>query len=191
MLFVSRKLTGTEMGTVVSTCFNLGIEMLFVSSAQLPCRSCAYTPRFNLGIEMLFVSRPYSRASPQVHHVSISESRCFSFQVNSDNSKYSHPDSVSFNLGIEMLFVSSETEWERNYHTHWHASFNLGIEMLFVSSPYRRPCRPPPRIVSISESRCFSFQVRRHAPDVAATLISFQSRNRDAFRFKSPKPCNS
>ena len=39
-------------------CFNLGIEMLFVSSAQLPCRSCAYTPRFNLGIEMLFVSRP-------------------------------------------------------------------------------------------------------------------------------------
>ena len=83
-----------------------------------------------------------------------------------------------------MLFVSSETEWERNYH--WH-SFNLGIEMLFVSSPYRRPCRPPPRMVSISESRCFSFQVRRHAPDVVPPRFSFQSRNRDAFRFKSSR----
>ena len=108
------------------------------------------------------------------------------FRFKSTATKYSHPDSVSFNLGIEMLFVSSETEWERNYHTHWH-SFNLGIEMLFVSSPYRRPCRPPPRMVSISESRCFSFQVRRHAPDVVPPRFSFQSRNRDAFRFKSSR----
>ena len=64
-----------------SDCFNLGIEMLFVSSydfvhwgCNLACRS------FNLGIEMLFVSSRLKRWDVPGYGVSISESRCFSFQ---------------------------------------------------------------------------------------------------------------
>ena len=63
-------------------------------------------------------------------------------------------------------------------------SFNLGIEMLFVS---RSDClyhHDIPSHVSISESRCFSFQVRFAVGTSEIGFPLFQSRNRDAFRFK-------
>ena len=71
-------------------------------------------------------------------------------------------EDVGFNLGIEMLFVSSEgvaCMTSQNY-----SSFNLGIEMLFVS-------------------RLSDYEV---SSDDGSTW--FQSRNRDAFRFKQPPP---
>ena len=161
--------------------------------------------------------------------VSISESRCFSFQVCGGSGLVC--DSSSFNLGIEMLFISSRT---CNSYLHSpHTGFNLGIEMLFISSNerlrWRYVCsakfqsrnRDAFRFknqgylkhesytvpVSISESRCFSFQVRlcvvSRGPIISFNLgiemlfvssaisrafipsiSQFQSRNRDAFRFK-------
>ena len=88
--------------------------------------------RFNLGIEMLFVSSCMAarRLLVALRQVSISESRCFSFQEN------------GVARGIRGL-------------TH----------------------------VSISESRCFSFQAPPYDPPTSIAC-SFQSRNRDAFRFK-------
>ena len=66
----------------IFTCFNLGIEMLFVSSMWRNKRTGATTESFNLGIEMLFVSRQliYYWSFSEHQWVSISESRCFSFQ---------------------------------------------------------------------------------------------------------------
>ena len=93
-----------------------------------------YYQSFNLGIEMLFVS------SSQIHlHRLWHNCR-------------------RFNLGIEMLFISRTPGRMPTGHSLTANSFNLGIEMLFVS---RRRCRhqyPCDRLVSISESRCFSFQ---------------------------------
>ena len=90
-------------------CFNLGIEMLFVSSQTAGTDNLNTSRSFNLGIEMLFVSRY------QIHH---------------------HHDLTvfCFNLGIEMLFVSSPAIYRTQ--TPW-LCFNLGIEMLFVSSCHR------------------------------------------------------
>ena len=185
-------------------CFNLGIEMLFVSSQTAGTDNLNTSRSFNLGIEMLFVSRY------QIHH---------------------HHDLTvfCFNLGIEMLFVSSPAIYRTQ--TPW-LCFNLGIEMLFVSSCHREVPTVPLYCVSISESRCFSFQGKGrghiHAPSRVSisesrcfsfqvkclslkecTILrvsisesrcfsfqvhqdfacrpchrTFQSRNRDAFRFK-------
>ena len=102
-------------------CFNLGIEMLFISRAKRRYHLCYISPypfmlsSFNLGIEMLFISRMaiatvrFKTASGI--RVSISESRCFSFQDICDAAPY--PASLfylSFNLGIEMLFISSDAQ---------------------------------------------------------------------------------
>ena len=114
--------------------------------------------------------------------VSISESRCFSFQGTRRSDGKPGLQS-SFNLGIEMLFVSSSVAWHDPRGSgrqvsisesrcfsfqaaktpppaHGTESFNIGIEMLFVSrcSKYERWRRSI--VVSISESRCFSFQHR-------------------------------
>ena len=78
---------------------------------------------------MLFVSSEYNTAAVIGNQVSISESRCFSFQDPAGRS--AHYRHKGFNLGIEMLFVSSE------------AAYIAGVG-----------------------------------------FDSFQSRNRDAFRFK-------
>ena len=114
--------------------------------------------------------------------VSISESRCFSFQGpaerflwngyqgkfqsrNRDAFRFKRhckswlkSDLTRFNLGIEMLFVSREHRSPAP-QCRQH-SFNLGIEMLFVSSSCRAVGYYKSNLkVSISESRCFSFQV--------------------------------
>ena len=130
MLFVS-SYHFLAKGIEKSVCFNLGIEMLFVSSAH-PVLNKVLFQCFNLGIEMLFVSRKQKKGG------------C---------NRPSH----CFNLGIEMLFVSSQSS-KLHAGFSWHR-FNLGIEMLFVS----RLCLENPIIF---------------------TDFLFQSRNRDAFRFK-------
>ena len=57
--------------------------------------------------------------------------------------------------------------------------------MLFVSSQWRTHRYKPSRhAVSISESRCFSFQVKSTLFLILTKQCRFQSRNRDAFRFK-------
>ena len=92
--------------------------------------------------------------------------------------------SYCFNLGIEMLFVSSLLFGNGSQSSY---CFNLGIEMLFVSrmtiirdGPLWYFANP----VSISESRCFSFQVLPLKDCTEPPSCMFQSRNRDAFRFK-------
>ena len=111
-----------------------------------------------------------------------------------------------FNLGIEMLFVSRKTKKQIKRMTG--KCFNIGIEMLFVSSDDSGARVEPSDLVSISESRCFSFQVITEFEfcfPIGTVSISesrcfsfqvtireqglnhltwFQSRNRDAFRFK-------
>ena len=97
-----------------------------------------------------------------VDSVSISESRCFSFQVTAMCLAMSSSSS-GFNLGIEMLFVSRTLDALREHELN---------------------------TVSISESRCFSFQVNYVNPSTRHHL-KFQSRNRDAFRFKAYNPFSS
>ena len=89
--------------------------------------------------------------------VSISESRCFSFQATVELTfaivvtAVSISGSRCFSFQVLMRRVSFEGDPSR---------FNLGIEMLFVSSPrHERPTNTTFIFVSISESRCFSFQV--------------------------------
>ena len=84
--------------------FNLGIEMLFVSSDIDSSGEITVAEGFNLGIEMLFVSRQHVQMGAQSLSVSISESRCFSFQV--VQAVLCGKMRLGFNLGIEMLFVS-------------------------------------------------------------------------------------
>ena len=111
--------------------------------------------------------------------VSISESRCFSFQEYIRLESYPARDIVSISesrcfsfQGMRLIFDAvvyrpvsisesrcfSFQEKKAGAMAHSGHGFNLGIEMLFVS-----------RIVEV---------------DVSVTADEFQSRNRDAFRFK-------
>ena len=96
-------------------------------------------------------------ASPvygRYRQVSISESRCFSFQ-----------GGMSLPTNTPLLWFQSRNRDAFRFKASRAklkptplTSFNLGIEMLFVSSnknPYFTTCD---YLVSISESRCFSFQ---------------------------------
>ena len=162
--------------------------------------------------------------------VSISQSRCFSFQV--PEPRLTEQRDIRFNLAIEMLFISGRMIPSRRIPRQ--NCFNLAIEMLFISgwvvsvrrlSPslfqsrnrdafhfrnYGFYCeRCDTLIVSISQSRCFSFQ-GPISSSIAVLLYSsfnlaiemlfisgagvyyrgvccaeFQSRNRDAFHFRS------
>ena len=89
--------------------------------------------RFNLAIEMLFISGTLFST----------------YRIGSTN---------RFNLAIEMLFISGE--YAINTRSEQHCCFNLAIEMLFISG-FPLPLTLPAFIsVSISQSRCFSYQVR-------------------------------
>ena len=88
-----------------------------------------------------------------------------------------------FNLAIEMLFISGPTKRIQHYLTAI-ASFNLAIEMLFMSGA----CAPRrcggTTDVSISQSRCFSFQVSNPDERHSRHGRLFQSRNREAFHVR-------
>ena len=135
--------------------------------------------RFNLAIERLFISGYlYNLHSRLASLVSISQSRGFSFQV-----RYEHASrlpAICFNLAIERLFISGYRLAGRARLSNW--SFNLAIERLFISGGivqenalgcqfqsrnreafhFRRKVREVRELsclVSISQSRGFSFQV--------------------------------
>ena len=134
--------------------------------------------------------------------VSISQSRCFSFQANnpltdttaklfqSRNRDAFHfrriratPESASqcFNLAIEMLFISGLERLKAiaaliEVSISQSRCFSFQVMIL-------RSFRKASMNVSISQSRCFSFQEGEcDATSHRASL--FQSRNRDAFHFR-------
>ena len=135
---------------------------------------------------MLFISGAFDGLPRAPHRVSISQSRCFSFQVRRRLWKVPIRF-TSFNLAIEMLFISGLLCWERHRHCHRHRfnlaiemlfisgrwplntmqgrlpGFNLAIEMLFISGEAIRVPLIGIRPVSISQSRGFSFQAPRRA----------------------------
>ena len=121
------------------------------------CDSKRITSRFQSRNRDAFHFKPITDCvSVNRCQVSISESRCFSFQVRPVIGATKNTIEACFNLGIEMLFISR---------------LDMTITELIAF------------LVSISESRCFSFQ----AASVAQTNANkdmFQSRNRDAFHFK-------
>ena len=155
MLFVSRLSFRIAPPSAYQS-FNLGIEMLFVSSRGA-ARGMATLPCFNLGIEMLFVSSPILCRIGFLYNfnVSISESRCFSFQgitrqAAANRLQVSISESRCFSFQVITIDSSIRAK----------SCFNLGIEMLFVS-----------RVTSSGWE--------------GGAVDMFQSRNRDAFRFKS------
>ena len=134
--------------------------------------------------------------------VSISQSRCLSFQevtsgasalhgpFQSRNRDACHFRSdqrsgrmrcASFNLAIEMLVISGDKKM-RVVEVH-DASFNLAIEMLVISGQAIIPRPTTSNVVSISQSRCLSFQVSMNYR-IPISAPSFQSRNRDACHFR-------
>ena len=196
--------------------------MLFISRRQLNCaQHSRMSPSlsFNLGIEMLFISSFVNRRTRSkllISIVSISESRCFSFQVITGRFVRYDDRHQRFNLGIEMLFISryrcfrfSTTQplitmfqsrnrdafhfKKRNRSNSATAISNNAVSISesrcfsFQDHKMRSyDARALTVLVSISESRCFSFQdfVLRTRIRITTDSDLFQSRNRDAFRFK-------
>ena len=87
----------------------------------------------------------------------------------------------SFNLAIEMLIISGPVPSSAISQKH---GFNLAIEMLVISGDAQiAPREIHPCQVSISQSRCLSFQ-ERSASGMRPAFAWFQSRNRDACHFR-------
>ena len=159
--------------------------MLVISGLKPPLFFAFEDSRFNLAIEMLVIS---GRASARVKP---------SLRI------------VCFNLAIEMLVISgrrvivsmrrhSRAFQSRNRDAcHFRAAgsckvkaatlrcFNLAIEMLVISGSMAVWIAAVSSAdVSISQSRCLSFQGQyRRLSDAAESR--FQSRNRDACHFRS------
>ena len=105
---------------------------------------------------MLFISgRNRNRKKSRYRRVSISSSRCFSFQVEK---------SVSPAVSMHVSISSSRC-------------FSFQVRGRGMLSSRVAP-------VSISSSRCFSFQVAEKENRHDADNHSFQSRHRDAFHFR-------
>ena len=163
-------------------CFNLAIEMLVISGCSNLPRPIACPNCFNLAIEMLVIS---GYSVQRLFHnrcivVSISQSRCLSFQAYP-----SLPRRLAlpcFNLAIEMLVISGQhrlsfvgyphPEFQSRNRDACHFRlfgvqrgcpvshrFNLAIEMLVISGRHAESHRSLCLKVSISQSRCLSFQV--------------------------------
>ena len=116
-------------------------------------------------------------------YVSISQSRCFSFQE-IRNVLAPYP------LG---LFQSRNRD-----AFHFRSGAAFWKDMLRIVSISQSRCfsfQVPRvrwygrwRVVSISQSRCFSFQGGKDSPSTLETHSPFQSRNRDAFHFRHHSP---
>ena len=89
---------------------------------------------------------------------------------------------LCFNLAIEMLIISGSKDSLLYLLSN---GFNLAIEMLVISGHRLFARGGRQGVVSISQSRCLSFQVGRQS---CLPLLSdmFQSRNRDACHFRLP-----
>ena len=208
--------------------------MLIISGLSYEHGTISTRRRFNLAIEMLIISglKSVSRYLAERTSVSISQSRCLSFQVivtvgenvivpvsfQSRNRDACHfrlvlqPTDLRhqpqrFNLAIEMLVISGikisalrcfvPTFQSRNrdachfraqtagnlYSLHQQVSISQSRCLSFQVSNgcYRERAIQ----VSISQSRCLSFQVTTAA--VTSLLTTFQSRNRDACHFRESR----
>ena len=118
---------------------------------------------------------------PKFSDVSISESRCFSFQAPSLSGHDYLTDIVSisesrcFSFQV-LVMVKSNGLHEVLFQSRNRDAFRFKEVTITVSGGTV--------YVSISESRCFSFQVPFKNSIGMFSVVSFQSRNRDAFRFK-------
>ena len=165
------------------SCFNLAIEMLVISGkSKVSIISPQPVPRFNLAIEMLVISGSLVAKHPTraTLAVSISQSRCLSFQDTHWMSLKS--GSHCFNLAIEMLVISGVSFVPSYAYTYLFQSRNrdachfrwLHIQRLAAGWT----------LVSISQSRCLSFQVYALWAE-CWRAGKFQSRNRDACHFRN------
>ena len=98
------------------------------------------------------VRAPTASAMPSNLVVSISQSRCLSFQVYPTGS-ITEP-APCFNLAIEMLVISGLPMLRQHLRPE---GFNLAIEMLVISGRWENWVVTEID-VSISQSRCLSFQ---------------------------------
>ena len=156
MLVISGDATHVTATCSKKTGFNLAIEMLVISG-PICAASRLYLLSFNLAIEMLVISGLFRR-----NHTKVRITR--------------------FNLAIEMLVISGAGR--RRWQGIPPVCFNLAIEMLVISGCALMPRRSDCLFVSISQSRCLSFQ--GHTKTRAKTGITmFQSRNRDACHFRA------
>ena len=112
-------------------------------------------------------------------HVSISQSRCFSFHGRVCASFFRSPS--RFNLAIEMLVISCE---KGVTHAAITAGFNLAIEMLFISCDAHNGALAT-ITVSISQSRCLSFQARIRTINRADSGVSISSSRCLSFQDRS------
>ena len=161
--------------------FNLAIEMLIISGNTGVYPSVAALTCFNLAIEMLIISG--SLQELRCHHVvdvSISQSRCLSFQAENIAEQEIRFYQVSISQSRCLSFQATARRSLRRITS----GFNLAIEMLIISGcesccpSCNRWCN-----VSISQSRCLSFQDRAASRGWVHRL-RFQSRNRDAYHFR-------
>ena len=176
-----RRIPAARTAHAFFSSFNLAIEMLVISGLGEPCGQAA-CQSFNLAIEMLVISGEFAEAaslwkahmfqsrnrdachfrsascwrSTSSMSVSISQSRCLSFQEGRD--KVRATNRTSFNLAIEMLVISGPGGMSCILSEY---GFNLAIEMLVISGRKRKVRRDAESIVSISQSRCLSFQGHR------------------------------
>ena len=160
-------------------CFNLAIEMLFISGSDMAGERKSAISAFQSRNRDAFHFREAPMAVPDYIIVGFqSRNRdAFHFRKRDDTASPAacplfqsrNRDAFHFRLGcIDRRDA--------------HPGFNLAIEMLFISG-HCHPWMPTTHIlVSISQSRCFSFQANASPESVTSAL--FQSRNRDAFQFR-------
>ena len=114
------------------------------------------------------------------HFVSISQSRCLSFQ-DAERAETPTPG-TGFNLAIEMLIISGQRD-SRASHGDRGVSISQSRCLSFQANGALTPM-PGSGVVSISQSRCLSFQDGGHSRVRRPSRLRFQSRNRDACHFR-------
>ena len=164
--------------------FNLAIEMLIISGRYRPAASEGSRRSFNLAIEMLIISgTDRERTGNNADSAFQSRNRdAYHFRARAERADPSQA-ADRFNLAIEMLIISGVTLPFLLRPTY--QSFNLAIEMLIISGYRETHGHLKKRLVSISQSRCLSFQDRCRTPAILARVSRFQSRNRDAYHFRN------
>ena len=120
----------------------------------------------------------------QDSHVSISQSRCLSFQDKRRFACRSANICVSISQSRCLSFQVPGTKLSGG---SYGKCFNLAIEMLVISGGRKHSVTLPNSLsVSISQSRCLSFQGNPNGYyDYAGRNRQFQSRNRDACHFRA------
>ena len=170
MLIISGLRSARQGGHL--TCFNLAIEMLIISGPRTESVTRYTRSLFqsrNRDAYHFRTSNPYASSSARAF-VSISQSRCLSFQVHARLKLGGRHSRVSISQSRCLSFQVKAREEQR---VHLVRRFNLAIEMLIISG--RIPCRVnhPLFDVSISQSRCLSFQVLTRSPCIQTILSRF------------------